>query len=270
MRWVVIVLLAFVASAWAQPAKTKAPSSDEVETPKGRFVANDDAPEWVLEWLEDLPQLKDREIIRLEIEHEEYVQQLENELQEKKNNLTRLKSQKTRKSSGLGYGRDSEQYQQYRGIRTAEDDVRETAKELREAKERNDPISLIIDLIKTNPMYLPVPPLELTVGSYGKLNGEFEVFQVLDEENMLVKYRDSTIWVSGIDTTNIVDEQQFKIEKEMRVTGTRQYNTLMGGTKKVFVVEFESIKDHVRFERDTSETMADPDQDDGSRNSHGS
>jgi hypothetical protein len=48
-----------------------------------------------------------------------------------------------------------------------------------------------------------------------------------------------SVWIKGVDTTNLVDDKERTIDitAPMKVTGTTQYPTVLGGTKTIFVLE---------------------------------
>ncbi len=49
--------------------------------------------------------------------------------------------------------------------------------------------------------------------------------------------KDVLVWITGVDTAGMVDDQNAKIDRVLGVVGTRQYGTVVGGSKTVFVLE---------------------------------
>ena len=48
---------------------------------------------------------------------------------------------------------------------------------------------------------------------------------------------DTFVWLKDIDTSGVVDGQKIKIDGALKVTGTKTYKTMLGGTSTVFVLE---------------------------------
>ncbi len=70
-----------------------------------------------------------------------------------------------------------------------------------------------------------------------------EVFQIIDKDNALVKWSDSSlgdmtlVWLKGFSTTGLADGKTMTIGRFVQVTGTRQYATALGGSKTLMVIE---------------------------------
>ncbi len=99
------------------------------------------------------------------------------------------------------------------------------------------------------------PPLK--IGQIGYMGGDnaFKVEQIIDEKNMIVDFivesptrgvpsgrilrtgYSKIVWVSGIDTSNFVDGKSIRYTRPLEITGTKSYETVMGGTKTVFLLE---------------------------------
>lgn len=94
--------------------------------------------------------------------------------------------------------------------------------------------------------YLPEVSIgDLQVGMFCTLVGDarfggtahaYEVFQIIDESNFLIKARDVIVWVSGVKTSGFVDGRGAPLPYIMKVTKTRQYETAIGGSKTVFEI----------------------------------
>jgi len=100
-----------------------------------------------------------------------------------------------------------------------------------------------------------VPTLKIQnamkVGDFGRLDSmaEYEIAQIIDEGNMRLNVRNLTfrqarvdygdsynVWVKG-NTKGLTDGTKIQIEDVFQVTGTKQYNTAIGGSKTVYVLE---------------------------------
>jgi hypothetical protein len=85
------------------------------------------------------------------------------------------------------------------------------------------------------------PPNTLQVGDVAKLGSGpglislFEVFQVIDTGNALLKHGDDLYW-GEFNTRGIADKDTIKLEGLVECTGTRQYTTPLGTTKTVRVL----------------------------------
>jgi hypothetical protein len=76
-------------------------------------------------------------------------------------------------------------------------------------------------------------------GEIGRFSGT--VSQVLDADNALVSYGDKTFWLKH-STKGMVDDEAYKFGL-CRVTGTTQYQTVLGGSNTVYVVEPYTLPD---------------------------
>ena len=65
---------------------------------------------------------------------------------------------------------------------------------------------------------------QLVIGQIGEL-GEQPVFQVSGPNEALVYLGFELVWISGIDTTGIVDGKSYEIKGVFKVTGTKTYQT---------------------------------------------
>ena len=98
-------------------------------------------------------------------------------------------------------------------------------------------------------------PLKIGQIIYFDKNDNFRVRQIIDKQNMIVDLRCNQgftiggdecyspyiplVWVCGIDTSKYVDETIIESTSEQfyKVTSTKQYDTAIGGTNTVFVIE---------------------------------
>lgn len=132
-------------------------------------------------------------------------------------------------------------------------------------------------MFRKQPYQIPqLYPWSLKPGDIGQLTGSFattaapnkknsfHVFQVIDDNNMLVRSPDGgiatdeannairrsaekIIWVSGISTKGVVDDSRITLGYVYEVTGTKRYGTAAGSnTVSViapFAIQFRTIKD---------------------------
>jgi len=99
------------------------------------------------------------------------------------------------------------------------------------------------------------PPLRIGQIAYlGGLN-IITIEQIIDSNNMIAHFVLETdlrgvpsgrilrpgygkdVWITGIDTSGLVDGIGWKTEKPLKVTDTKQYDTTDGGTETLFVLE---------------------------------
>lgn len=123
---------------------------------------------------------------------------------------------------------------------------------------------------RKNPYQIPVLlPWRLKPGDIGHLRGglsgpnddvenSFMVVQVIDSSNMLIRShgkghvadeaivatprRETLLWITGVDTSDLVDDSYIRLSQIMEVKGTRQYETA-SGTNTVFVLSTFPVQD---------------------------
>lgn len=92
-------------------------------------------------------------------------------------------------------------------------------------------------------------PDDLKVGDIGRPQYSFEVSQVVDESNVIVKYGDISIWLTNYDTKELADNMQIKYINCVQITGTKKYSTVAGTTRTILLVELfdgdSVIKAHI-------------------------
>lgn len=119
----------------------------------------------------------------------------------------------------------------------------------------------IEELSRRDTFYVPLASItKLSVGSIGRLHYDAansphfpsaEVLQIIDARNMLVQTRWSvgsswkTMWLRDVPTTGIVTGNRVSFPKLIHVAETRTYDTVLGGTKTVFVVEPIELAPHM-------------------------
>ena len=107
-------------------------------------------------------------------------------------------------------------------------------------------------LSKGKGVYLPSLSRRLSAGEIGVLREnvpysavaqDVYVFQVIDEDTLLIEIAYSRsnrmiCWLDGFSTNGVVDgDRHSGVAALLRVTGTRQYGTAIGGSRTVFVLE---------------------------------
>lgn len=80
-------------------------------------------------------------------------------------------------------------------------------------------------------------PATFRVGQTGKLRFQFEVLQIVDGSNMRVKSAGIDFWISGVSTAGMVDGRDYELRTRLKVSGTKQYKTVTGGSRTVFLLE---------------------------------
>ena len=73
--------------------------------------------------------------------------------------------------------------------------------------------------------------------SYGWTGSRVTVRQVIDAENVLVDWGKTSLWVGRMSTENLVDGKKLRLPGIFRYAGTKQYQTVIGGTKTVYLIE---------------------------------
>jgi hypothetical protein len=61
--------------------------------------------------------------------------------------------------------------------------------------------------------------------------------QILDDDNMLATMGDQDIWIAGMSTAGLVDDQDIRISGIFYVSGTRTYDTVLGAQRTVLLME---------------------------------
>lgn len=122
-------------------------------------------------------------------------------------------------------------------------------------------------LMRDNPLYIDMPtlsPIALEVGDYGHFNVSVRVLQVVDKSNLIAEIeeinvrtgadndtrlirRDRTVWITGFDTENIVDDDIIYSPLPLAITGTKEYETRVGN-RKVLKMEPLNVKDWVEVQ----------------------
>ena len=93
-------------------------------------------------------------------------------------------------------------------------------------------------LAGTSPPELEQLGVAAAVGKIGLAHG-WRVQQVVDEQSLMAGIEGTavTVWFEGIDTSTVVDGRTVDLAGAWLVTGTRQYETVAGGLRTVYVAE---------------------------------
>ncbi len=86
------------------------------------------------------------------------------------------------------------------------------------------------------------PTLKLEVGSVGRFypaagKDNIQVVQIVDGQNMIAKFGNSQIWVSGVDTSTWADKNWVYLPGLYRVVSNKTYETAAGSMATVFLVK---------------------------------
>ena len=110
----------------------------------------------------------------------------------------------------------------------------------------------------TAPWFAEMPGRSPTIGAIGRISASMfgrqpihKVTQVIDGQNMLIKSTGWArpwldFWVKGVLTKDIVDGETLTIPGVFEITGTRTYETVLGGSKTVFVLEPVDLTPYLR------------------------
>jgi hypothetical protein len=93
------------------------------------------------------------------------------------------------------------------------------------------------EIIAIEYRYTYLPKLILKLDKGGRIYSEITIRQVFDEHNMLIDIGHSTVWVSGMLTAGMTTNGSATIDTVMRVSGTKTYASLDGGSNTVFLIE---------------------------------
>jgi hypothetical protein len=88
---------------------------------------------------------------------------------------------------------------------------------------------------------------EITVGTWGVLNSGMKVSQVVNENELIVKIGDKKVWLSGFDTSSIVDDQGIVYDKPIIISKTKKYTTVLGGSVTCYYAEPFPAADYVEI-----------------------
>ncbi len=68
-------------------------------------------------------------------------------------------------------------------------------------------------------------------------SNRFQVFQVVDANNMLLTIDEKIYWIKGVSTQNVVNDSKVTLNQLFYVNGTKRYSTALGGSNTIFVLE---------------------------------
>lgn len=109
--------------------------------------------------------------------------------------------------------------------------------DLREQRDKNprqsDKIDAEIKKLKAAKGHY-LPPFEFKLGSFGVPAIAYKVIQVVDRQNMIVEgYNNKWLWITHYSTEGISDGDDIVPDGLLYYAGTKQYTTVLGGTKTV-------------------------------------
>lgn len=91
----------------------------------------------------------------------------------------------------------------------------------------------------------------LNVGDIGALDS-FEIEQVLGPAQMRISFSDGKerqyVFLDGVSTTNVADDDTLTFDKALEVVGTRQYVTVLGATKTAYVLKPFDVETLKKYE----------------------
>jgi hypothetical protein len=97
-------------------------------------------------------------------------------------------------------------------------------------------------------------PHNLEVGKAGVCNYQIRIVQVIDAENMLARFGNRTVWIKGYSTKDVTEGEDRQFGGVMKVSGTKQYETALGVSKTVLLIEPET--DQEKKDREDKERKA--------------
>lgn len=94
--------------------------------------------------------------------------------------------------------------------------------------------------LRNSPDYVPCPYMRVSpikVGNAGFFRAQQKVQQVVSDRQMLIIINDQTVWIDGVSTAGLTDDSYISFDDPFYISGTKSYETAIGGTKTVFVAE---------------------------------
>lgn len=228
-----------------QPATDTEAQSDEGDQPQPEksytLALQPNAPAEVQQWFDNLPDIREQYVGQVIMRTHDHIQRLERELDQAKRRKQQIAGRPVKKIAqrgelgGTTYQQDpADTIHRRNQINAATREIERLAKELRLAKEaapaiiaeaRNDRTSIIM------------PPLRLSVGAIGTIDGPVKVFQVVDDQNVMIHYHNLLLWLHGVSTITAVDDGWTTIIPALIITGIKSYTTVMGARKTVYSAE---------------------------------
>ncbi|HEV7301624.1 MAG TPA: hypothetical protein VGN72_19825 [Tepidisphaeraceae bacterium] len=81
-----------------------------------------------------------------------------------------------------------------------------------------------------------IRPRSMSIGDVGRLPSETRIVQVIDRMRTLLSLDGKIVMLDVYPTTGLTDDSDFASADPFQVTGTTQYETVMGSTRTVFVL----------------------------------
>jgi hypothetical protein len=213
-------------------AGTATQSADNSNSPKRAWKAKDGAPKAVIEFAQRLPELRLQSIQLLKDEIKAAVQNRA-DISNRQVSQTMVSSAHT---SGIfsypaAYADDPAAVKQKQAsLQDCDKQINSLKKTMRSLQDDDSWFAPDLSLVST-----VLDNLQWKVGGYGYLH-VLKVIQVIDDHNLIAEQGDTTFWLSGLDTSTIVDDKDYDYDKPVAVTGTKRYETVLGGTRQVYTV----------------------------------
>ena len=211
------------------------------------WKARSDAPPEIQAWLRRFPQLRQAELDRFDERIAEQTARLaavQGELASAQQQLRRVERRPVGKVSfqnTLGQTR----YRMDKGDRRRKYEEKKEQQAVVKKRESaiRDQEAVIAGLRKKrevlagDTLFLPMPDFRFRKGSFGHLTGGVRIVQIIDEANCIVHYEGADFWLEGCDTTPFADDQHVPIETPVTISGNRQFRTVLGASRTVYVLK---------------------------------
>lgn len=168
---------------------------------------------------------------------EKIVQRIDGDFSEEKKQLIAaayIKAQEDQTPQALDRARQRLQDQ----IKLIPEVGRDTLKKLRAAIK--DQKEYIKKLGGKDAVRYVVPQIDkIAVTAVGTIPISFKVLQILTDKEMICDVGEDTAWVTGISTLGLTDGDRIRTDDDyiMFVSGTKKYDTVIGGSRTVYVIE---------------------------------
>lgn len=130
----------------------------------------------------------------------------------------------------------------------SKEEKEKTIKNIEESLEEYEKIKELVDaklLYRAAQM-----PHDFGVGDIGVIHFGIKLIQRIDDGIARVEIGKQTVFLSGIDFSNLADGDRFSCKEVLEVTGTKQYQTVLGAGRTEYILEpFKLAKDADFLER---------------------
>jgi hypothetical protein len=97
----------------------------------------------------------------------------------------------------------------------------------------------------SEPDYLPTPIYNFQVGGIGMMPGPVKILQVIDDKTFIAAYERHWMWMEGVDTKAMVDDRGYYTRAIFICRENKQYETALGGSRTVLKLEPFALTDHL-------------------------